>query len=393
MTHTNQWLSTVLGLFFLLLSTFTHGQWNLWSTEGSSGDPYIAELNGYIYWSSINDDVLRTADNGVTWENVGPWTSNVRSLHVLGNSIFVSTFDGLFRSNDDGSTWVDVTGVIVNSLGGVSHVHRIRNIAGYLFAIMDENDEGLYRSADNGDSWVDIQFSPYDLVDVIEHNGALYSPDHFGRLFKSVNNGTSWNMISFTEVYKAMASIGDNIILLGSGGVTYSSDDGATWYGLPFPHPYQASQYDGSIIEMDGYYYSNAGWKIARSVDGLEWEEYNGGLPYGPAINFLGRAGDAIYAVNWHGAYSLQSTVGIPEFETDDISAYPNPSDGPMVITTTRTYGANSRYELFNCVGSLVASGTVRSSTFNIEHPGASGSYVLVLHNNTEQVRLHLVFE
>ncbi|MBP6643877.1 MAG: T9SS type A sorting domain-containing protein, partial [Flavobacteriales bacterium] len=164
-------------------------------------------------------------------------------------------------------------------------------------------------------------------------------------------------------------------------------------YGLPFPHPYQASQYDGSISQMDGYYYSNAGWKIARSVDGLEWEEYNGGLPDGPAINFLGRAGDAIYAVNWHGAFSLQSTVGIPEFKIGDISAFPNPSDGPMVITTAGPLSANSRYELFNCLGSLVASGTVTSSTFNIDHPGASGSYVLVLHNNTEQVRSRLVFE
>ncbi len=135
---------------------------------------YVAAL-GDIHGPSAARGVFRTRDGGATWVRVlqrGDRTGAIDlSIDTRNHRVvFAATWDaerqpwivssggpgsGLFRSNDGGDTWTDLSraaGLPRGMLGRIGvAVSPARS--GRVYALVEAQDGGLYRSDDHGDHW------------------------------------------------------------------------------------------------------------------------------------------------------------------------------------------------------------------------------------------------
>ncbi len=171
-----------------------------------------------LYVSTAARAVYMSRDSGETWELRDKGLScndqadidafgvpHFRELAIGGgqaNDLFVAGFDGLFRSSDSGSHWVQVEalpvslvrGLAVSSANGENHAVGITTYGG-----------GAYISTDAGSSWnianhgltstrlSDIEFSPYFWEDQEIYSASM------GRLLSSSDPDVGWvaNEISY----------------------------------------------------------------------------------------------------------------------------------------------------------------------------------------------------
>lgn len=152
------------------------------------------------------DGIYRSTDKGNSWELVpnSPICSGVGGTqgHQVfaknGTFIFIHTWaQGVFRSNDDGKTWLLLTVGTRSGLGGDlgGWATSIYTFAGKLFISAPSDKIGVYYSSDNGDSWTPAQS--------IDSSGAenllFFSADHdtlytggFMGLYRSTDSGINW---------------------------------------------------------------------------------------------------------------------------------------------------------------------------------------------------------
>ena len=99
--------------------------------------------------------VFRSTDNGETWVDIsgGVITTDVRALAIdASGTIFAGTYpgSGVFRSEDNGESWEPV-----NSGLECGNVWSLAiNAAGHIFAGTAGCEDGVYRSTDGGENWV-----------------------------------------------------------------------------------------------------------------------------------------------------------------------------------------------------------------------------------------------
>src|SRR5262245_64516074 len=91
---------------------------------------------------------------GDTWivvNNGVPFNQGVTSFTTLGATIFVATWgNGVFRSTDDGQSWVPVNIGLTNL--------KVLSLATLGTAIFAGNEfGGIHRSMDNGASWTPLK--------------------------------------------------------------------------------------------------------------------------------------------------------------------------------------------------------------------------------------------
>src|SRR3972149_2786621 len=81
------------------------------------------------------------------WERTnGPYYGgNLIAINSNGH-IFARTFDGIFRSTDNGDTWIKINGDIFPTCGAI-------NSSQYIFV---GTGDGVWRSTDNGDNWAEM---------------------------------------------------------------------------------------------------------------------------------------------------------------------------------------------------------------------------------------------
>ncbi|QQS38161.1 MAG: T9SS type A sorting domain-containing protein [Ignavibacteriales bacterium] len=162
-------------------------------------------INGYIFASVFGRGIYSSKDEGATWEleNTGLTTPYIFSL-VTNNhgTLFAGTYDGqiggisyghgVFRSTNDGETWVASNNGLNSSWVNKLAVNKVNNDL-YAATI---NSNAVYRSSDQGMNWIPVISNETANAFVFNNNGDVFAAIYNSGIYRSSNNGMDWTAIN-----------------------------------------------------------------------------------------------------------------------------------------------------------------------------------------------------
>jgi len=249
--------------------------WHYYSTDGSSNVLQIDPTNSDVvyvgyYWPSGNDDygLRKTTDGGNNWMYLGFGDHNIYNIRIRNNNpqnVWVCTDNGLYksvdggdsfshsyywlgkikdcsfsstsentifsagpelaRSLDNGESWAGV-GISVENRIEKLVVDRSSNHHVYATAWLDD----FYKSEDLSDSWFSIMRSVKAFSFDHSDFGDIYVIYLYNELFKSSDDGFSWNLLGETPFVAAFYCVSSLLFYACYDDVFYrSSDGGYSW--------------------------------------------------------------------------------------------------------------------------------------------------------------------
>ncbi|MBK6915695.1 MAG: hypothetical protein IPH11_19285 [Ignavibacteriales bacterium] len=318
---------SIIVLIIILITSFTSGQ-NFW--EQTSAPGYIItyamfqDENEYIYASAQNIGIYRSTNNGTNWSlltvgltnlniscirgdfdgtlylgtkwpgilfkstnNAQTWsqvtttpTDIVSVLAIKGTqNIFVGTAEGIYRSLDKGTSWQLLDNGIPTSFPTIIHNIVILHNGDILASVSTDTFSRVYRSTDNGDSWAPTTSDTYYItrIKVDECNNYIYMSFNGGELWRSVDDGYSWEVKNngiITNITSDIAINSSNYVYLATQGQDFeevyrTTDLGNNWEAISSGLPYV--QVISLLLTKDGFIYAgtyrnNTGYGIYRSV-------------------------------------------------------------------------------------------------------------------------------
>lgn len=234
-------------------------------------------------WDNANHGLLRSTDYGATW-TVNYSLGGVTSFAESNGTIFATTWMGnmraLYKSTDEGLTWQAVT----NSLEGAVNLRSvlIREDKIYL-----GGSDGVYVSEDGGTTW-ELRSSglmnggaPVVSLAFDEVNEKLYAGTWMNGLFVSSNDGQKWEVVSTGIPAAALATDGGNVYAWNGEKVYYLPNGSSTWgtsthLGMTEPNVAATS----ALLVHDGTVLAGTSGGVLQSTDYAEsWVNYSWGLP------------------------------------------------------------------------------------------------------------------
>jgi photosystem II stability/assembly factor-like uncharacterized protein len=227
---TNLFAGTSGGVF---LSTNNGTSW----TQVNTGLPasttvrsLVADKTRLFAGTSGKGAYLSTND-GATWNPINsgmPATTTIMSFAVLDTNLFACTGNGVFRSVNAGTNWIQT------NLGLTSNDIRALFVADTnIFAAAMG---GVFLSTNCAATWtqVNIGLTNTDVWSLTASASCVFAGTHSGGVFVTAKNGTSWTQLNSglppNAIVQSLTSVGRNIFAgtFGSG-VFLSTNDGAKW--------------------------------------------------------------------------------------------------------------------------------------------------------------------
>jgi photosystem II stability/assembly factor-like uncharacterized protein len=192
-----------------------------------------------MYFAGTYDGIFRSTDQGQSWKsvNLAETDPHITSFTAIGENLFAGCEGfknwGIFRSTDDGRSWAQL-GMNLREQRGV-----------FSLAVSGTNilagcDRGrIYLSPDLGRRWAmvnaaidppDRYSNPRTIVLNVSVSGATHlivGTDH--GLFVSTNRGQTWRPTNVTRQVYSLKVVGSAIFAGGAGGVLISKDNGLSW--------------------------------------------------------------------------------------------------------------------------------------------------------------------
>jgi len=296
-------------LFTLLLPGLTLAQWE--QTNGPSpvllaqsyaySDNYVFVAASLNYYNSqdyqMYGGIYRSADKGVHWEVAGTGLPVAGSFFVFsvatqGQYVFAGTNSGVWRSADNGDTWMKVTNGHADTI-----VNLVATTSDRVFFMTSSH---IYRSDDHGNTWIPSlngTSGEFIFVSFVNNGSALFALDGYSGIYKSVNNGSSWSLISNISPGN-LINVGSHLIANLGQNLGRSDDDGSTWTLVTGSLPIYIIVSKGSSIYAGGFGY------FRRSDDlGSTWIPITNGIPL-DYINSMGVDNSSVYVgTNTYGTY------------------------------------------------------------------------------------------
>ncbi|WP_088888990.1 putative baseplate assembly protein [Leptolyngbya ohadii] len=230
--------------------SYTRIEWQNWLPEPPpqplrKPQMFALRQKAQLFDQSIRGGLFRLSSDSTIWtpQNTGLPNAEVTCLATVGRTVFVGTGNGVFRSGNGGDSWEAVN----NGLTILS-VQSLYAAGTQLFA--GTLSGGLFRSSDEGETWVPIHLGGVALKDlgdgkfqslvtslpnsVIRSTIAYISTLGSGTVTSDETGRVSGDQTQFTVQLK----VGDQITALGrSRRVTQILDDNTLQVDQPFETP------------------------------------------------------------------------------------------------------------------------------------------------------------
>jgi len=297
-----------------------------WTNLGSGmpySDVYAITFSpiGTMY-SGTSGGVFRSMDGGMSWTRASAGLANtsIRALAVSpSGSVFAGANIDIFRSDDDGVTWKLASKGL--ELGWINTI--VTSGASTVFASGSTGGR-IFRSTDNGASWNGIYlnqnlFLAQTFCLAINSHGHIFAGVELGGIFRSTDNGDSWAQLntgtSQNTYFHALAINSREHIFAGATrgtiggpsapGVYRSTDNGDSWMldssGLGNRDVWDLE------INSGGQIFAAARGSVFCSADnGDSWRQKNAGLPETGVGQFAINSRDHIFALSAKGDRGYQ---------------------------------------------------------------------------------------
>jgi len=263
-----------------------------------------------MYIGSPAGGVWKTTDAGNSWTAKGDDLPNMGISHIVidpnnPNTVYIATGDadgyqntslGVFKSTNGGDTW-NTTGLNFTIFTStiISKLLIDPNNTTTIFATTRNH---IKKSINGGNTWVNVLVENNAIFNDIAYkkgsNSIIYASSRSGKFYISTNNGDNWsvaaNVTSGRLDFALTGNDSNQIISIDDTGVIRKSiDQGTTWTVLSTINNYSSQgNYDMAIAvsPLDKNLILAGGIEGWRSADGgVTWEKYldgywNFGQPY-----------------------------------------------------------------------------------------------------------------
>jgi photosystem II stability/assembly factor-like uncharacterized protein len=258
-------------------------QWAQTSPLGGGPIQCLASSGSNLFAGTMNGGVFRSTDNGASWVAVNTGLTNhwVTSLVFIGNNLFAGTNNGVFLSTNNGGNWNGV-----NSGLWAGNVWALAVSGTNLFAGTGIAG-GVFRSTDYGASWTALTSGPTSLfVGALAVSGSNLFAGTKSGIYVSSDNGTSWRAanagLTNTNVH-AFAVSGSSVFAGTDYGIFRTTDGGSLWTaadtGLVMPAPVTVFAVNGSNVFAGMHSTLGGSMGCFLSTDnGATWVNHSAGL-------------------------------------------------------------------------------------------------------------------
>ncbi len=269
---------------------------------------------GRIYFASATAGLLSSLDNGDTVQpaNQGFSNRNFTSFDGRDGTLYASSVyernGGLFRSDDQGSTWQRITPA---ALPADENILVTAVAPGDPSSVYIATAHGIQKSRDRGLTWKPLRAPPLaeritDFTVLMgkslgEPRPVLLAGTPAG-LFRSDNDGTTWTKAVYLRSGQSgplPSLVGPQVKLLqrsaqtGTGVVTgtgafFSTDQGMSWSACPVPVP--SAHWYGIALSagQPGSVWAATSHGLFYSSDRCHtWEAIRGGLSSGDSVTLI----------------------------------------------------------------------------------------------------------
>jgi hypothetical protein len=222
-------------------------------------------------------------------------------MSVQGTTLYVGTDNGIFKSNDYGDSWTNISSGITNLNVDALAINGSTMIAG-------TDGDGIFLSSDSGLNWEPINNGLTNLnIKAVLISGAnfLLGNAFMGGLYISTDNGANWNMVNNglgipTSVIQYFGNTGTNLVVNAIGsGIYVSTDNGLNWSASTLINS-STNYFYGFATDGPNTYVGSSGDGVLLSTDnGLSFTKQFSGTNF--SIRNLAFNGSDIYGTNQSG--------------------------------------------------------------------------------------------
>ncbi len=275
---------TSAGLF---VTTDNGGNWKFIDVGYPISATAIAQMGGRIFVGTQGEGIYCSSDNGVSWKKINSGLSTwyrvcgycITGFSVVGNKILAGTGDGLFKLENNDTTWANIHGGYNNSFASNGSIIVSSNWAQYgpIWSSEITTDAGLtFRNISFPDTLSSNAPSFAFSWDISSHGLFAVRPYD---LYFSTDSGYSWiSLYHDTGDYRPtiVKVIDDKIYLATDGkGLLVSSVNNISWTNDGLPNMNVGTLYKSNQTIFAGMGYSRG---IFANANSSNWIEKNNGL-------------------------------------------------------------------------------------------------------------------
>jgi photosystem II stability/assembly factor-like uncharacterized protein len=437
----------------LFRSTDMGVTWGTVSDEIEGGEyfPTAVTKDGIIFSGIDYDGMVRSFDDGESFEmiNRGLIGTYIGILQVdAQNNLYANSNERIYRSSDQGQNWemlnleihdihqapiysIDSAGVIyandkgfidVSSDNGQAWSRHLQSprpedqLITYALASTKEKtfaatDHGMFVTLDHGQTWKSVSVEPYFpdssstfITLVIGRDGALYTQNDMGALYKSSDGGVNWGApVGRSGLLQIVMQDGMTMFRANNERVERSTNAGQDWTTLSVDTLREAQNtflLFGVSIDDKNQLFACSGAGIFISKDlGETWipssEGFHGPVPPQTPVLISGassvcqdRLGNYFASSHGQGVFISAAKNAVKRSAagmTATLQCYPNPVVNRAELSFALEAPTTVRYEIVDVTGRIVSgtSSTMMSSgehTISLDVSAlASGSYLCTL--------------